>query len=61
MCRARPTASSGNPPPNRVPLIRCDNLDAWNKYDAISKKLIKEDGEKYADFRIYVIEGMEQK
>jgi uncharacterized protein (DUF1330 family) len=51
----------GQEPPNRVVLIRYDNMEAVKKYAEASDKMIKEIGEKYATFRIYAIEGIEQK
>jgi uncharacterized protein (DUF1330 family) len=51
----------GQEPPNRVVLIRYDSMDAFKKYAEASNKIIKEDGAKYAAFRIYAIEGIEQK
>ena len=51
----------GQEPPNRVVLIRYDSMDAFKKYAEASNKIIKEDGTKYAAFRIYAIEGIEQK
>jgi len=51
----------GQEPPNRVVLIRYDNMEAVKKYAEASDKMIKEIGEKYATFRIYAIEGIAQK
>ena len=43
-------------------LIRYDSMAAFKKYAEESNKIIKEDGERsMPPFRIYAIEGIEQK
>jgi uncharacterized protein (DUF1330 family) len=51
----------GDDPPNRVVVIQYDSMDAFKKYADATTKLIKDDGGKYATFRIYAVEGVEQK
>jgi uncharacterized protein (DUF1330 family) len=50
---------SGEPPPNRVAVLQFESLDkakAWWKSPANQEA--NKIGEKYADFRVYAIEGL---
>jgi len=56
------TALSGTPPANRVVLIRYENMDALKKWwDGGGRDIQEKVGSKYADFRVFAIDGIEQK
>jgi uncharacterized protein (DUF1330 family) len=56
------TPISGNPPPNRVVIIKFESLDAVKKWQAEGGLKVQEDiGAKYADFQTFAVEGVEQK
>ena len=56
------TALSGTPPANRVVLIRYENMDALKKWwDSGGRDIQEKVGSKYADFRVFAIDGIEQK
>ena len=55
-------AFSGEPPPNRVVIIQFENMDkakAW--YDSPAQKDSHKIGDKFAAFREFIVEGVEQK
>jgi uncharacterized protein (DUF1330 family) len=52
---------SGSPPPNRVVLLQFADMDAVKAYNAKQRQLEAEVGDKYASFRAFGIEGVEQK
>jgi uncharacterized protein (DUF1330 family) len=54
-------AFSGGPPPNRVVIIQFENMDkakAW--YDSPAQKDSHKIGDKFAAFREFIVEGVEQ-
>jgi uncharacterized protein (DUF1330 family) len=56
------TALSGTPPANRVVLIRYENMDTLKKWwDGGGRDIQEKVGSKYADFRVFAIEGIEAK
>jgi len=56
------TVLSGNPPPNRVVILKFDSLDTVKKWnEGGGMKVQEEVGNKYADFQTFAVEGVEQK
>jgi uncharacterized protein (DUF1330 family) len=56
------TALSGTPPANRVVLVRYENMDALKKWwDGGGRDIQEKVGAKYATFRAFAIEGVEEK
>ena len=56
------TALSGAPPANRVVLIRYENADTLRKWwDGGGRDVQEKVGPKYADFRVFAIDGIEAK
>jgi uncharacterized protein (DUF1330 family) len=55
-------AFSGEPPPNRVVIIQFENMDkAKARYDSPAQKDSHKIGDKFAAFREFIVEGVEQK
>jgi uncharacterized protein (DUF1330 family) len=51
----------GTPPPNRVVLLQFRDMDTLNAFEDKEKRNVADVGSKYASFRVFAIEGVEQK
>jgi uncharacterized protein (DUF1330 family) len=51
----------GDDPPNRVVIIQWPSLDDFKAYAEKTTPMFKGEGGKYATYRIYAVEGIEQK
>jgi uncharacterized protein (DUF1330 family) len=55
------TSLTGDAPPNRVVVIHWPSVDAVKKYWQEAVEADQNKAEKFASFRVYVVEGVEQK
>jgi uncharacterized protein (DUF1330 family) len=51
----------GPPPPNRVVLLQFADMDAVKAFEGKEQRNVSEVGSKYASFRVFGVEGVEQK
>jgi len=55
----KPTVGEGDPPKGRVVIQQWDSLEQWQAYrNSAATKAAREIGDKYAKFRIFVIDGV---
>ena len=51
----------GDDPPNRVVVIQWPSMDDFKAYAEKTTPMFKGEGSKYGTYRIYAVEGVEQK